>query len=172
MGKWLFLKQFCLYVLHFIVCHVCILRIHTKKCETQTCILVSSPRERIILCSWKPAPSSLSVLQAREASNGFDAQTEHTLGLQAASWKFAADDKSSEIKMLFMSSLLCLCLGGWPELSRNTPRTHTHPCVHHSMNLASTHVSRRSYRCHFTALINTKPLRPSQIITYTTQSWL
>lgn len=67
--------------------------------------------------------------QAREASNGFDAQTEHTLGLQAASWKFAADDRSSEIKMLFMSSLLCLCLGGWPELNRNTPRTHTHTLV-------------------------------------------
>lgn len=146
-------------------CVMCVYWEYTqKKCETQTCILVSSPRERIILCSWKPAPSSLSLFKR--------VKTEHTLGLQAASWKFAADDRSSEIKMLFMSSLLCLCLGGWPELNRNTPRTHTHPCVHHSMNLASTHVSRRSYRCHFTALINTKPLRPSQIITYTTQSWL
>lgn len=168
MGKWPFLKQFCLYALYHVSC-VYIENTHKKmwNSDLYSGVLTKRKDNSVLL---KASTKLALSFQAREASNGFDAQTEHTLGLQAASWKFAADDRSSEIKMLFMSSLLCLCLGGWPELNRNTPRTHTHPCVHHSMNLASTHVSRRSYRCHFTALINTKPLRPSQIITYTTQS--
>lgn len=42
----------------------------------------------------------------------------------------------------------------------HSPSSTFSQCVHHSVNSASMETGRRSDRCHFTALINTKPLHP------------
>lgn len=45
--------------------------------------------------------STKLLLSRLQTSNGFEAGTERMLGLQTASWKFAADCSSSEIKNAF-----------------------------------------------------------------------
>lgn len=120
--------------------------------------------------------ASNSLICTHTTSTASNAWTQHTVSLKAAGsspwfqraeWKFAADDRSCEMKVLFTSSPLCLHLSGQPEPGHNPP-----PSVDITQWIQPLwkRAGGRTAAI-FTALINTKPLHPSQITAYTTQCW-